>query len=198
MTDGPSVVIDGKRWQLHHFTGKVMATRKQKEGRVSGFTTAPANLIVTSTTVDHHELFLLNEHGIEKSFRFVNFDFPCREGHLVSVVWSTSPEAQTSPPIAARNHNTDELHFVEAKRLGLAAGKSFGFQVGVIVTAMIVGALVLGAFATLLLMPFILLGVLYYFRKQGRMVADKLLASDVFRSLDAELKRLKPSLAQPS
>jgi hypothetical protein len=198
MTEGPSVVIDGKHWQLHHFTGKVMATRKQKEGRVSGFATAPANVVVTSTTVDHHELFLLNEHGIEKSFRFVNFDFPCREGHLISVVWATSPDAQDSPPIAARNHNTDELHLAQAKRIGVTAGKSFGFQAGVIVAAMIVGTFVLGAFATLLLMPFIIVGLLYYFRKQGRMVAERLLASDAFQSLDANLKRLKPPLAQAS
>lgn len=35
--------------------------------------------------MDHHEFFLQDSEGREKSFKTVNWDFPCRDGHVLSV-----------------------------------------------------------------------------------------------------------------
>jgi len=115
MPEGPKVVVpDGRRCQLYYFTGKVLSSRKQKETQISSSTQYHGNnqavTSVSSRTVDHHEFFLADTDGKERAFKAVNFDFPCREGQTLSVMWTIAEGKNEGPFLAVRNHNTGERH----------------------------------------------------------------------------------------
>lgn len=126
MNQGTAIEANGRRFQLCHFTGRVTATRKQKEMKVKGsgggssgygaYQTTSA-VSITSQTIDHHELFLLNQAGEERSFHIVDFDFPCREGQTLSVVWIVPEGATEGPVVQVRNHNARETYFADRRHI---------------------------------------------------------------------------------
>ncbi len=190
MSQGSSVDIDGKCCQLHYFTGKVLASQKQKEtqvySQVSGTQAAPVTH-VSSTTVNHHEFFLVDSAGKERSFKMTDFDFPCREGQTVSVMWAIPEGAPEGPYIGVRNHNTDHQQFIEPKRISHAFAQSKGMVWGIALGAMVVLGVVGNWFLGLLG----LIGPFVYFSWRANKAAKQLMASSAVRDLDAQLAQVK-------
>lgn len=120
MPQGSSVSLVGKKCNLHYFTGKVISTKKDKETQISSQsygTQGNPQVHVSSTTVDHHEFFLRDEDGKERSFQLVNLDFPCREEQTVSVIWTIPEGEDFGPYIHVRNHNTVEYHQIHQNEI---------------------------------------------------------------------------------
>lgn len=194
MPEGTSVVVDGKRHQIYYFTGKVLASQKQKETQVHSQSYGTQNnpqVSVSSTTVDHHEFFLADSTGKERSFKMVDFDFPCREGQTLTVVWSVQEGAKDGPFVEVHNHNTGETHLNDVKQVALWLKKP-GW--------MIWGS-ALGGMILLWILSFYFTGLLWvlapplYFRYRARAAAKSLIASDGVRQLDSQLAQVKPVAA---
>lgn len=121
MPEAGSVVVDGKRVTIHYQTGRVTATRKQKETQIRSTTQYHANQqavsSTSSTTVDHHELFIVDSTGREHAFNIVDMDFPVREGNTVSVVWIIPEGAERGPFVQVMNHSTGDSTYVAPKAL---------------------------------------------------------------------------------
>lgn len=197
MPEGPSIVVGGKRCQFHYFTGKVMSSQKQKETVVSSQTYGTQNnpqVSVSSTTVDHHEFFLMDDSGKEQSFKTVNLDFPCREGNIASVIWVIPEGAREGPYVEVCNHNTGERNVIDPKRIAFLFRQSRWLKWGIGVGAWIVLSFlewyILGFAA--LLAPFV------YDYITSRKNARALLSSDAMRTLDEQLSRVRPPLAKAS
>jgi hypothetical protein len=194
MTAGPSVNVDGKNVQLHYFTGKVMSSNKQKETKVSSMTSGQGvnrQTHVSSTTVDHHEFFLADAEGNEESFKLVNFDFPCREGHTLSVMWAIPDGKEGGPVFHVRNHNTSERHQIPAKQISDNFKKPWWMVWGsMAATWLVIGWLIdpiLGMFC--ILIPF------FYFRWRSRKAAKTMMAGPEVQNLDSGFVQIKPLAA---
>jgi hypothetical protein len=194
MPEGTSVIVDGKRCQLHYFTGKVLSSQKQKETQVHsqsyGTQNAP-QVHVSSTTVDHHELFLADSTGKERAFKMVNFDFPCRDGQTLSIVWGIPEGSPDGPFIKVHNHNTGESHVNGVKQVSLWFKKPWwmiwGAALGGAIVLWIIGFFITG-FLWLFVPPL-------YFLWRSRQAAKSLIASDGVRQLDGQLGSVKPVAA---
>jgi hypothetical protein len=190
MSEGNSVVVDGRRCQLHHFTGKVLSSKKQKETQVSSHSYGTQNnpqVQVTSTTVDHHELFLGDSSGVERGFQLVDFDFPCREGQTLTLIWVIPDSEERGPFVAARNHNTGEFHVIDPKHIQYLFKKPWWMRWGATLGVLIVGFIIspfVGLFAWI--------APLVYFAMRQKNAAKTLLASDALRRLDGQVAQLKP------
>jgi hypothetical protein len=190
MSEEPSVVVDGTTCHLYHFTGKVISTKKDKETVISsraGGTQANPTTHVSSTTVDHHEFFLANAEGKEKSFKVTDFDFPLREGQTLSMVWAIPDGSERGPYIHARNHSTDDVHQVHPNQIADRFKKPWW---------MVAAASVVLIFATMWLLSFLsmfmILVAFFYFRSRSRKAAKGLLDSPELARLDAELAKIEP------
>jgi hypothetical protein len=190
---GATVNVDGKPTVLWYFTGKVLSSQKQKETQISSQsygTQGNSQVHVSSSTVDHHEFFLADESGKEESFKMVDFDFPCRQGQTLSVVWAVPEGAGRGPFIHVRNHNTDETHQIEPNYIADNFKKSGWMVWGIGLGMVIVTSPILGPACLLtIFIPF------FYFRWRSRKAAKGLLASKELTQLDAELARIKPMAA---
>ena len=193
MPQGPSVLVDGKRYQMHYFTGRVLSSQKQKETQVSSRTVGTqgnAQTHVSSTTVDHHEFFLVDESGKERSFKMVDFDFPCREGQTLSVVWAIAEDSERGPYLQVRNHSTDDVHQIHPNQIADWFKKP-GWMIWGGAAALF---FVIGAIVDWIVGIISVLGPPLYFRWRSRKAAKDLLASSELSQLDSELAR-KPALA---
>jgi len=174
----------------------VLSSRKQKETQISSSTqyhtgsNAPS-VHVRSSTVDHHEFFLADKDGKERAFKTVDFDFPCREGQTMSVMWTIAEGKNEGPFLAVRNHNTGERH--EASQASVAAWMEEPYSWGVI-----------GIAAAVILVLFIISGVLGFlaliglpiygvWRKKSRAkaAAKSLLGGGALQQLDSQLAPLQ-------
>jgi hypothetical protein len=190
---GPTVNVDGKPTVLWYFTGKVLSSHKQKETQVSSQsygTQGNPQVHVSSTTVDHHEFFLVDDGGKEESFKMIDFDFPCRQGQTLSVVWGIPQGAGAGPYLHVRNHNTEEAHQIDANSIAITFRKPgwmiWGSGLGlVIVTSPVLGP----ACMLMIFVPF------FYFRWRSRKAAKGLLTGKELTQLDSELARIKPMAA---
>lgn len=155
MSKGPVAAIGRARYAWHFFTGRLLASKIEKDVRVHG---VGGNI---DMSVDrHHEFFLADASGEERAFRMTNFDFPSRVGQTLSVMWAIREGAKSGLYMAVYNHNTKELHTIGAKELaatfhwtvsGLSAliviaasvltGMQFGWMwgVGLLVLVIVVG-----------------------------------------------------------
>ena len=189
MPEGSTVVVDGKPSKLYYFTGRVLSSQKQKETQVhsqSYGTQHNPQVSVSSTTVDHHEFFLADSAGKERAFKMVDFDFPCREGNTLSVVW-VIPEAKTDGPyIEVHNHSTGERHLIEPKRIATWFRKPMWMIWAIAIGGAIVIGLMNGFFGLIaFVVPFV------YFTWRARNAAKELLASNELRELDSQLTQVK-------
>lgn len=192
-TQGPTVDVDGTKTVLWYFTGKVLSSKKQKETQVSSQSYGTQNnpqVHVSSTTVDHHEMFLVDDKGKEESFQMVDFDFPCREGQTLTVVWAVPEGAGRGPFIHVRNHNTEESSQIAPNSIADIFRKPGWMVWGGGVGLMIVTIPILGPFCI-----FAILISFFYFRWRSQKAAKDLLGSKDLTLLDAELARVKPMAA---
>lgn len=190
MPQATSAVIDGKPLQFHYFTGKVMSSQKSKETQVTshqGGTQGNPTTHVSSYTIDHHELFLSDASGTERAFKMQNFDFPCREGHTLTVMWAIPEGSEQGPFVAVRNHNTGELHKPDQKLLQWLFAKPLWMRAGAIV-----GALIIGFIINPLVGLFLWVAPVLYFAFKKKNAAVALLGSDALKQMDSQVASLKP------
>jgi hypothetical protein len=171
-----------------------MSSNKQKETRVSSMTSGQGmnrQTHVSSTTVDHHEFFLADAEGNEESFKLVDFDFPCREGHTLSVIWTIPEGKDTGPVFHVRNHNTNERHQITPKQIAKNFRKPWWMILGaMIATWVVIGFLIdpwLGMFCVLI--PF------FYFQWRAKKAAKTLMNGPEVQQLDSSFTQTKPLAA---
>lgn len=114
----------GKRnIEVYHFTGKVAESQKNMETKISGGggggysyqgTGGSAPVRITSTTIIHDQIFIVDKDGKEKSLQLKGFDLACRESNIVSAMWAIVEGNNEGPYFAVINHTTDKA-FVNDK-----------------------------------------------------------------------------------
>lgn len=183
------VTVGRNTYAIYGFKGDVISSQKQKETRVqgSGGGGGPhytSNVQISSYTVDHHEMFLTNKNGEERNFKFVNWDFPCREGQSMSVLWIIKQGKEEGPYVGVINNNLKERHFLKPKELAKSLRPS-GYLIwgGALVLAFVLSIPTAG-----LGFPFGLAGPPIYFAWRSRKDAAALLNGP-------ELKRAEETLA---
>ena len=197
MPEGQKVVVpDGRRCQLYYFTGKVTSSQKQKETQISSGSqynagTGQTVATVSSRTVDHHEFFLADSAGAEKAFKTVNFDFPCRQGQTMSVMWTIAEGKSEGPFLAVRNHNTGERH--DASQASVASWMEEPYSWAVIGIAAAIIIVLLFINGTLGFLALIGIPVYGWWRKKSRAkaAAKALLGGSELQQLDSQLAPLK-------
>jgi hypothetical protein len=201
MPEGPKTSVpDGRRCQLYYFTGKVLSSQKAKETQISSGSQYNAGsgqtvATVSSRTVDHHEFFLADSAGAERAFKTVDFDFPCRQGQTMSVMWSIAEGKNEGPFLAVRNHNTGERHDASWRSVAAWMEEPYSWAViGIAAAVIIVLMFINGGLGFLALIGIPIYG---WWRKKSRAkaAAQSLLAGDALRQLDAQLAPLKPFAA---
>lgn len=189
MAQAGTVDVDKKRVVINYHTGVVTATRKQKETQIHSNTQYQGNQAVTSTsssTVDHHELFIVDSSGRERAFNLIDMDIAVREGNTVTVVWVVPTDAEVGPHIQVYNHNTADSTRVEPSRL-----LSWFFNKKLMWLATIVGAIV--GFAVFWPIGLIMLFAPYVYLKRRTINAIKgIFASREFADLQTQLAQVKP------
>lgn len=108
----------GKRnFTIYHFTGKVASASKNMETKVSGGgggggsyqgTGYTAPVRITSTTVVHDQLFLVDKEGQETALQLQDFNLACREGNIVTASWAIQVGGDEGPYFAVTNHSTNQ------------------------------------------------------------------------------------------
>jgi len=110
-----SIKIGKKEVAIYAFTGKVVGSSKNMETKVSGGggggysyrgTGGTAPVRITSTTIVHDQLFLVNKEGNETALQLQGFDLACRESNIVSACWAIVQGDQKGPYFAIVNHTT--------------------------------------------------------------------------------------------
>jgi hypothetical protein len=192
MPEAGSVVVDGKRVTIYYQTGKVTSSRKQKETQIRSNVQYHGNQAVTSTsssTVDHHELFMVDSTGREIAFNIVDLDFPVREGHMVSVVWIIPEGKDAGPFVQVLNHNTGDNNYVATSTLmPLFAKKLMMWSITIVGT-------ILG-FAIFWPLGFVMMiGPYLYFSKRCRDAIKGMFQSREYQALQQQLQQVKPAAA---
>ena len=106
----------GKRnIEVHSFTGKVANVTKNLETKVHGGggggysyqgTGGSAPVSISSTTVIHDQIFLVDSQGNERALQLTDFDIACRESNNVSAMWAIIEGKDSGPYFAIVNHST--------------------------------------------------------------------------------------------
>jgi hypothetical protein len=192
MPEAGSVVVDGKRVTIHYQTGRVTATRKQKETQISSNVQYHGNQAVTSTsssTVDHHELFIVDSTGKEHAFNIVNMDFPVREGNTVSVVWIIPEGAQRGPFVQVLNHSTGDSTYVATKSLVPLFFKK-AMMWGATIGGTLLGFLIFWPLGFVMMIgPFI------YFGRRATNAIKGMFQTREYTELQSQLAQVKPAPA---
>jgi hypothetical protein len=114
------ITINGRPFELHAVHGKVAAANKQLETRVhggggggyahggSGYTNA---VHISSTTVTHDQIFVVDGAGREHALRLQDWNIACREGHELTAVWLIRKGKNNGPYVAIRNGTVDETKY---------------------------------------------------------------------------------------
>ena len=111
-----------RSFDLYHFTGITEESGKNLETKVSGGggggatyqgTGGTAPVTITSRTVVHDQLFLINKEGKEKSFQLQDFNLAARKGNQLTVFWGIKSGDQTGYYFAVKNHSTEEEYYRE-------------------------------------------------------------------------------------
>ena len=107
-------------FELHAFTGVVEDSGKNMETKVSGGggggatyqgTGGTAPVTITSRTVIHDQLFLVNSEGKERAFQLQDFHLAARKGNLLTVFWGIKSGDKTGYYFAVKNHSTDQEYY---------------------------------------------------------------------------------------
>lgn len=63
-------------------------------------------MTITSTTIVHDQLFLVDKEGKEIAVKLQNWDVACRDGNIVTVMWAIMEGKSEGPYFAIINHST--------------------------------------------------------------------------------------------
>ena len=193
MAEAGTVNVDGKRTRIHFHTGTVTATRKQKETQIYSGAQVNGNQganVVTSTTVDHHELLIVDASGRERAFNMVNMDLACRDGHTVTVVWVVPEGVEAGPHIEVFNHSTGDRTTVAPERILGWFIKPNRTIWGSTAACFIVGTFIAWWVAFIALFaPYL------YFKRRALNAVKGMLASSELKQLETQLEQVKPIAA---
>jgi hypothetical protein len=184
MAVGGNISINGKRYDIHYFTGKVVGTQKSKETKIHGSGGNNRSVSISSETIDHHEFFLSDANGKEESFKMIDWDFPCREGHTLTVLWVRREGKKTGPIFAVLNHNTDERHVLKPKAIASLFKTPLWLQLVLLHAA--VGA-AWWLVASVGITVAVGIGVLWFFGLRSLGAAKRFLKSTELQELEATL-----------
>lgn len=104
-------------FELYHFTGVTEESGKNMETKVSGGggggatyqgTGGTAPVTITSRTIVHDQLFLINKDGKERAFQLQDFNLAARKGNQLTVFWGIKSGEQNGHYFAVKNHSTEE------------------------------------------------------------------------------------------
>jgi hypothetical protein len=188
MAEDATAVIDGKKVYLYSYTGKVLSSKKDKETVISSQTMGTGNnrqTAVSSTTVDHHEIFMVDANGKERSVQLQDFDFPLREGNTLSLVWLIKEGDERGPYIHARNHSTDEVNQIYENNIADSFRKPWWMILAVAAALGFATMFILGPFAM-----FMILVSFFYFRRRSRKAVKAFLKGPEIAKIDAELAKI--------
>ena len=192
MAEAGTVVAGGVRVTIYCETGVVTATRKQKQTRVHSSPRHHGNQAVTSTnssTVDHHELCLVDSTGKESAFDLVDLDVPVSDGNTVSVVWIVPEHAEYGPYVQIHNHNTGDDTVIDPKRL-LPWFFKKGFMWGATIGGTIAGFLVFWPIGlAMMIAPYL------YFNNRAMKAIKGIFDSREYQQLQTQLAQVKPTAA---
>jgi hypothetical protein len=192
MPQAGTVVVDGKRVTIHYQTGTVTATRKQKETQIRSSVQYHGNQAMTSTsssTVDHHELFIVDSSSREHAFNIIDMDFPVREGNTVSVVWIIPEGADSGPFVQVFNHNTGDSTYCPQRHLSPLFYKK-AMMWGATIGGTILGFLIFWPIGFLMMF-----GPFLYFNRRVSNAIKGMFASREYTQLQAQLTQVKPAAA---
>lgn len=120
-----TIQIGKRSVTLYQFTGKVASVSKNLETKVSGGggggysyqgTGGSAPVRITSTTVVHDQLFIVDKEGKERALQLQGFDLACRESNIVTAMWAIVEGNEEGPYFAIINHSTG-AKFVSQKKI---------------------------------------------------------------------------------
>jgi hypothetical protein len=114
-----TITIGKRTVTMHQFTGKVVSSSKNMETKVHGGggggysyqgTGGSAPVTISSTTVIHDQLFLVDKEGNERALQLTGFDLACRESNIVTAMWAITSGEERGPYFAIINHSTGEQY----------------------------------------------------------------------------------------
>lgn len=196
------LTIDSTRLQLDWFTGTVLSASQNMETRVTGGGggghgghSAPVR--ISSTTVVHDQVFLVDRNGKERAFHLTGFSLASRETHKLSVFWVVKKGAETGDYVMVQNHTTEDSSFSEPVVHKLLAASSGPYMaLGILVLATL--AFLPGGLWFLLALAFVV-GSVIHSRKRTRTRIDAFksslkqqLASERNAALDTDRSRPAP------
>lgn len=130
-----------KQYNLYWTAGKVADTGKNMETIVRGSGgggssyngyghTAPVN--ISSSTVIHDQIFLVDKSGQEHAFQLQGFNVACRSDNEISVVWAIRGGASKGPYIIVYNYTTRSAFYDDS-----SLNKVFRYPVWYLLVAML-------------------------------------------------------------
>ena len=108
--------IGSKNLTIYKFTGKVAEAQKHLETQVSGGgggggsyrgTGGTAPVTITSRTITHDSLFLVDQEGKERALQLQGFNIACRPTNIVTALWAIPQGKERGHYYAIMNHSTD-------------------------------------------------------------------------------------------
>ena len=109
-------------FDLHSFTGVVEDSGKNMETKVYGGggggatyqgTGGTAPVTISSKTIIHDQLFLVNTDGKERSFQLQDFHLAARKGNQLTIFWGIKSGKESGYYFAVKNHSTDQEFYRE-------------------------------------------------------------------------------------
>lgn len=156
------IEINGKSYKINQFAGKVTASSKDRETKVSssgggdtirdGRVRAKALKVSSATTV-HDSFYLVNEEdNSEKDIQLQNWDVSLRDGHDAQVVWIETPKSNHEHYAAIYNKNLKKATWSRLAinsiagahyRPQLWGGLALAIILGVIFKSFVIGLIVI-------------------------------------------------------
>ena len=113
--------VNGRSYEIHHYTGTVVDEKRWSETETTGSggggysmgggQTSPIYMDVRSKTTRFEKLILQNKEGKEKPFEFRDWGISCRNGNILTVLWAIPEGKKEGPYILVYNHNSDESYW---------------------------------------------------------------------------------------
>lgn len=118
-----TITAANKLYKVYWTTGMVAGSGKNMEtivrgsgggGGVYNGYGGSAPVTITSATVVHDQIFLVDKTGQEHAFQLQGFNVACRESNQLSVIWAIPNGKQSGPYIIAYNHTTGNAFYNDA------------------------------------------------------------------------------------
>jgi hypothetical protein len=138
----------GIHFQPYNFTGLVAEAGKNMETKVSGSgggggmyngTGGTAPVTITSHTIIHDQIFLIDEKGSESSFQLQGFNVACRKDNKLSVIWVIKQGGKTGPYVSVVNHTTGNVFFNDSAINGIFKLRRLLLFLAILVVSIIAG-----------------------------------------------------------